>query len=335
MYLRKRNNKWQCLIHYKGTRIAKTFIKKHQAERWAYSTKSQLDNNIFEDTTSLSSIKLKDLLKMYYEKNKSKSRRPKQFYYEVNLLCREKISKSSLLKLNSKDIADFRDNKLNEGKSASTVKKYLGLISRAYNIGKQEYALPIKSNPVSLIAKPKEPAGRDRVLSDLELNKLLHQAKSSSLYYMKAIIILAIETLCRRAELLNLKLEDINHTDKTAIIKVTKNNTPRTIGLSPKAIKEIQNLPKTFNGKLFNIGSVGGFEKAFRRCLSKAEIRDFHFHDLRHTGATKLAKQGWSVLELSAQGGWKTTSMLKRYVNLDGKHLGKRFVMSQYDSSCS
>tara|TARA_B100001093_G_C26112110_1_gene711348 strand:+ start:138 stop:407 length:270 start_codon:yes stop_codon:yes gene_type:complete len=65
MYLRKRNNKWQCLIHYKGTRIAKTFIKKHQAERWAYSTKAQLDNNIFEDTTSLSSIKLKDLLKMY------------------------------------------------------------------------------------------------------------------------------------------------------------------------------------------------------------------------------------------------------------------------------
>jgi len=334
MHLRKRNKKWQCLINYKGTRIARTFIKKHQAERWAYSTKSQLDNNTFEDTSSLTNIRLKDLLNMYYEKNKQKSRRPKQFYYEISLLCRDKISKFSLLKLNSKHIADFRDNKLNEGKSASTVKKYLGLISRAYNIGKQEYALPIKTNPVSLVAKPKEPAGRDRVLTRIELEKLLNEAKSSSLYYMKTIIILAIETLCRRAELLNLTLNDINIADKTALIRVTKNNTPRTIGLSPIAIKVIQNLPKTFNGKLFNVGSIGGFEKAFRRCVSRAGISDFHFHDLRHTGATRLAKQGWGVLELSAQGGWKTTSMVKRYVNLNGKHLGTRFTMSRYDSEC-
>ena len=63
-------------------------------------------------------------------------------------------------------------------------------------------------------------------------------------------------------------------------------------------------------------------------------ILDFHFHDLRHTGATRLATKGWSVLELSAQGGWKTTSMLKRYVNLNGKHLGTRFTMSRYDSEC-
>ena len=78
---------------------------------------------------------------------------------------------------------------------------------------------------------------------------------------------------------------------------------------------------------------MGGFEKAFRRCLSKAGVRDFRFHDLRHTGATKLAKQGWSVLELSAQGGWKTTSMLKRYVNLNGKYLGERFITSHPSST--
>jgi hypothetical protein len=38
-------------------------------------------------------------------------------------------------------------------------------------------------------------------------------------------------------------------------------------------------------------------------------------------GATKLAKQGWTVLELAAQGGWRSTSMVKRYANINAEHL--------------
>ena len=129
MHLRKRNNKWQCLINYKGYRIAKTFIKKQEAQKWALKTKTQLESNSFQDTSCLATMKLKDLLILYYDKYKTKVRRPKYFQYEINLLCRQNIGNITLIKLNSRHIAEFRDERLDAGKSPSTVKKYLGLIS--------------------------------------------------------------------------------------------------------------------------------------------------------------------------------------------------------------
>ena len=54
MHLRKRNNKWQCLINHKGCRIAKTFIRKQDAQRWALKITTQLENNSFQDTLRVS-----------------------------------------------------------------------------------------------------------------------------------------------------------------------------------------------------------------------------------------------------------------------------------------
>ena len=321
MHLRKRNNKWQCLINCKGYRIAKTFIKKQEAQKWALKTKTQLESNSFQDTSCLATMKLKDLLILYYDKYKTKVRRPKYFQYEINLLCRQNIGNIILIKLNNRHIAEFRDERLDAGKSPSTVKKYLGLISRAYNIGRKELSLPLQFNPVSLVTKPSEPSGRDRILSDKELNRLLETASKSTIYYMRELIVLGIETLCRRGELFNLRRNDVDYFNRTAHIKVTKNSTPRTIGLSPLAITTLKGLPLTIDGRFINVGSIGGFDKAFKRCVRKANIKDFHFHDCRHMGATKLAKQGWTVLELAAQGGWKSTSMVKRYANINAEHL--------------
>ena len=321
MHLRKRNNKWQCLINYKGYRIAKTFIRKQDAQRWALKITTQLENNSFQDTSCLTTMKLKDLLKLYHDKYKLKSRRPKQFQYEINLLCRQNIANITLLRINSSHLAEFRDDKLSIGKSPATVKKYLGIISRAFSIGKMELGIPLQNNPVSMITKPSQPAGRERILSNSELNLLLETASKSTIYYMRELIVLGIETLCRRGELFNLRRNDVDYFNRTAHIKVTKNSTPRTIGLSPLAITTLKGLPLTIDGRFINVGSIGGFDKAFKRCVRKANIKDFHFHDCRHMGATKLAKQGWTVLELAAQGGWRSTSMVKRYANINAEHL--------------
>jgi len=90
------------------------------------------------------------------------------------------------------------------------------------------------------------------------------------------------------------------------------------------AVSTLKSLPLTIDGSFINLGSIGGFDKAFKRCVKKANIKDFHFHDLRHLGATKLAKQGWTVLELAAQGGWKSINMVKRYANINAEYLADK-----------
>ena len=163
------------------------------------------------------------------------------------------------------------------------------------------------------------------VLNDDEWDKLLEVASKKKPYFMKAIVIIARETLCRRGELLRLTKHDINWRQGTARINKTKNNTPREIGLSPLALETLRSLPDTPDGRFFPCKSVHSFNSYWRKVLRDAKLRGvFTFHRLRHQGATDLAEDNWSIAELSAQGGWKSLSSLKRYTHIQAKHLAKK-----------
>jgi integrase len=53
--------------------------------------------------------------------------------------------------------------------------------------------------------------------------------------------------------------------------------------------------------------------RVFRRAARAAGLRDFHFHDLRHHGATMALNRGFTAPIVMALGGWKTERMMRRY----------------------
>lgn len=53
--------------------------------------------------------------------------------------------------------------------------------------------------------------------------------------------------------------------------------------------------------------------RVFRRAAKGAGLRDFHFHDLRHHGATMALNKGFTGPIVQALGGWKTERMMRRY----------------------
>ena len=59
---------------------------------------------------------------------------------------------------------------------------------------------------------------------------------------------------------------------------------------------------------------------AWKYCLKRADIPNFHFHDLRHTFASYIAMNGASLLEIAELLGHKTLSMVKRYAHLSEAH---------------
>ena len=52
--------------------------------------------------------------------------------------------------------------------------------------------------------------------------------------------------------------------------------------------------------------------------LRKAGIEDFHFHDLRHTCATRLGDPGASAFEIAQIMGWSDIRMAMRYTHATG-----------------
>ena len=328
-HLRKHGKKWQAVVRKKNKLIYKSFWKKSDASAWAYKTEAQLETGTYqrvERAEKLADIKLKEILNIYYEKYLVlKSKDHKKEKYLIDLLSNKPIGEKYLTEVTGSTLARFRDRELEDGKSPSTVKKYLLMFSRAINRTKAEHDIPIINNPVQQIELPEEPPPVDRVLNDEEWDRLLEVAASKKPYFMKAIVIMARETLCRRGELLRLKKQDINWRQGTAKIKLTKNNTPREIGLSPLALQTLRQLPDTPDGRFFPCKSVYSFNYYWRKVLRDAKLKGvFTFHRLRHQGATDLAESDWSIAELSAQGGWKSLSSLKRYTHIQPKHLANK-----------
>ena len=57
----------------------------------------------------------------------------------------------------------------------------------------------------------------------------------------------------------------------------------------------------------------GAGRPLFRKAARGAGLKNFHFHDLRHHGATMALNKGFTSPIVMALGGWKTERMMRRY----------------------
>lgn len=61
--------------------------------------------------------------------------------------------------------------------------------------------------------------------------------------------------------------------------------------------------------------------KAWTKALNAAGIKDFRWHDLRHTWASWHVQAGTPLYALQELGGWGSPEMVQRYAHLDSGHL--------------
>lgn len=70
-------------------------------------------------------------------------------------------------------------------------------------------------------------------------------------------------------------------------------------------------------------------KRSFHSALRKASIKDFHFHDLRHTFAGRLVMAGVDLTTVKELLGHKDVKMTLRYAHLAPEH--KRLAASILD----
>ena len=215
----------------------------------------------------------------------------------------------------------------NKQRSPATVVRYLAALSHAFTIAVNEWQW-IDDSPMRKVKKPIEPRGRVRFLDDGEratLLKLCHESPNKTLY---TCVILALSTGMRQGELMGLQWRDVNLDDGFLILHETKNGERRRVALAGLALELLRNhaevrridTPLLFPSPTKPQQPID-LKKAWLNALAKADIQDFHWHDLRHCTASYLAMNGASLAEIAEVLGHKTLAMVKRYAHLSDSHV--------------
>jgi integrase len=225
-------------------------------------------------------------------------------------------------------------------RTGATVNRYIAALSHALSFAVKERRL-IDRNPVGDISRKKESRGRTRFLSDDERTALLAACEKSEWSALRALVLLAITTGARRGELLSLRWEDVDMKAGRGLVRETKNGEQRTLPLAGSALDAVRSLKLNNSARsaylfpspivVLNPGTGKAqldspyefFDAHWHAALEAAGIKDFHFHDLRHTTASMLAAQGSSLLEIADVLGHKTLAMVKRYSHLVVDHKAK------------
>jgi integrase len=222
-------------------------------------------------------------------------------------------------------------------RTGATVNRYIAALSAALTFAVKERRL-IDRNPVGDISRKKESRGRTRFLSDEERAGLLDACETSEWAPLHALVLMAITTGARRGELIALRWTDVDLKTGRALVGDSKNGEQRTLPLAGKALEALRKLklnnsarsefvfpaptvvfdPAT--GKPQLDASYEYFDARWYTARDAAGLKDFHFHDLRHTTASMLAAQGCSLLEIADVLGHKTLAMVKRYSHLVVDH---------------
>jgi integrase len=202
-------------------------------------------------------------------------------------------------------------------RSPATVDRYHAVGSHVFTVARKDWHW-VGYNPFEAVRKSRSSRGRIRHLSTDERDRLLTEtAKNPTLHLL---VMLALSTAARAGELLNLLWRDVDIGEGRLIFRETKNGEPREAWLLEEALRLVkqraQSLPNP-NLKMFTSASGATYDYGtpFKDAVKAAGIADFRFHDLRHTAATALAREGASEQQLKAIGGWKS-GIVSRYVHI-------------------
>ncbi len=132
----------------------------------------------------------------------------------------------------------------------------------------------------------------------------------------------ALHTGMRMGEILSLRWDTVDLFRRTVTILRSKNGDKLMIPLNGHMFALLKKLKdRTSSSEWIFPSQAGtmrdghGLRRAFRKALKTAKIHEFHFHDLRHTFATRLIQAGVDLYKVQKLLGHRSPVMTQRYAH--------------------
>ena len=139
---------------------------------------------------------------------------------------------------------------------------------------------------------------------------------------MYALVLTAIVTGARKGELLSLTWRDVDLDAAVARLGRTKNGERRTLVLLPQVVLALRPFLSSdldryvFGATKTKQRTPDAIETDWAHVLARAEIKNYKFHDNRHTCASYLAQNGVALNVIANILGHKRLEMAMRYSHM-------------------
>lgn len=341
-------------VRRKGVSETRTFDSLKEAEDWARIMEGKVTGDEYQDRKKARDTSLSQACD-WFEANLDRSKADaKNKVSKLSYWRASAFASWSVVSIKPADLIRWRRDVLDEDNAEDgevcgpdaecgpqTVVHRLNVLSQILQRWALAHDQPI-TNPVVRGVRPPLPRGRDRRLMEGEEKRLLKAAEASSRTWLKAVIIIAIETCMRQSELAGLTWDRVKLDAEFphAYLVKTKNGKPRKVPLSQRAVEAFRSLyPAGVSGvigakPIFPVETGRGIAHAFRDAISDQDFPDLRWHDLRHEATSRLFElTDLRDTEIMAITGHLRPEMLARYTHLRSDRLAARLPGAQLSSS--
>lgn len=235
---------------------------------------------------------------------------------------------------------EIKDKTIIKRISPATVNRELGVLSKIFNMAIDNKKT--KENPVSKIEKLKITNKLERHMtteeqekfikfcnhdysymnvSKAELEKIKNRFNNISYDHVRDIVLISLNTGMRRNEVLNLTWDCVDLSSNLLCALNTKNGLKNDIPIN-QTVKEI--LKRRYIDKGDNIfvftnpetkNRYDNIHRAFKTVCKMADVKNFRFHDTRHTFASRAIDKNVPVPVLQSILNHKNIKTTMRYVH--------------------
>ena len=314
---KKSNGKFYCRICYKGQRqcllcVGATDLQQAKLfEAKALTNLVQMVNGLKPDERK--EKKFKDLCNIFLDYSKTNKKDYKRDVAKVEMFL-EYFGANTLAKNITPAKIENLKAKLTEKYSNAYVNRFLACLKTIFNLALKNNLLVY--NPMKAVKMMKEDNYKIRYLTQDEEIRLFQHLPE----HLKPIVICALQTGLRKGNILKLRWElvDLEYGFIEVLAQQNKGHKIIKIPLSDKLLEVLNNLPR-ISEYVFANPETGmpyrDISDAFNTACKRASIKNFRFHDLRHTVATRLVEKGIDLRVIQEIMAHSTIVTTQRYMH--------------------
>lgn len=144
----------------------------------------------------------------------------------------------------------------------------------------------------------------------------------------EAIVTLLLETAMRVGEVMILTKRHVRNGFIYLQAEETKTKTPRTVALSPRALKAIEVLRAASATEMLVPVKKRAFARVFEIARAEAKLGDLRIHDLRHEALSRMSETGiLGPAELMAMSGHSNLRQLGDYIHAQPTLIQRKLML--------